>query len=294
MALVTPMKKDGSLDKNAFKRLIDWHIESGTSALVVVGTTGESPSVDFNEHVSLIELAVSHSARRIAIIAGTGANSTSEAILLTKEAKKIGVDASIQVVPYYNKPTQSGLYRHFYAIAESVDLPIILYNVPGRTVADLSNDTVLKLSEIKNIIGIKDATSDIGRAQWLLRELPADFLVFSGDDITAIALMMLGGAGNISVTANVIPRVMANLCRNAMEGDVKKAIAMNKILLPLHSSLFLEANPIPVKWLMFKMGLIEEAIRLPLSLPDEKTKRRLVEMLELIDHVNEFYFERSF
>ncbi len=289
VALVTPMKKDGSLDKKAFCNLIDWHIEKKTDGLVVVGTTGESPTVDFKEHVSLIELAMKHSSGKIPIIAGTGANSTTESILLTKEASVIGVDASLQVVPYYNKPSQSGLIYHFKAIADSVDIPIILYNVPGRTVADLSNDTVLELSKVKNIVGIKDATADLSRGQWLIRELPKDFLIYSGDDTTALALILCGADGNISVTANVLPSVMSKLCNLALSGDFENAIKINNEILPIHKALFLEANPIPVKWVMSKMDLITESIRLPLTNPNEVNKKKLLETIKLINVLQKKY-----
>ena len=247
VALVTPMFEDGSLDLKTYQKLIELHIKKNTSAIVTVGTTGESPTVNFEEHLSLIDKAVKQSNSRIPIIAGTGANSTVEAIELTKEAAKLGVQASLQVVPYYNKPSQEGLYKHFKAVAEAVELPIILYNVPGRTVADLLNSTVLRLAEIPNIIGIKDATGDIVRGQDLLRNLPDDFLVYSGDDPTAAALILLGGSGNISVTANVLPKTMAKLCKLALNTRAKEAGELNIELLNIHQTLFLEANPIPIK-----------------------------------------------
>jgi 4-hydroxy-tetrahydrodipicolinate synthase len=265
VAIVTPMHEDGSLDFSRLKGLIDWHVGEGTSAIVVVGTTGESPTVDWDEHCELIRLAVEHSAGRIPIIAGTGANSTSEAIELAEFARKAGADASLSVVPYYNKPTQEGLYLHFRKIAEAVDLPMILYNVPGRTAADLANDTALRLAEIGNIVGIKDATGNIDRGLDLIRRAPGDFAVYSGDDLSAVALMLLGGRGNISVTANVAPRAMRELCDAALAGDAGAARALHFRLLPLHRSLFVEANPIPVKWAVAKMGLIESGIRLPLT-----------------------------
>jgi 4-hydroxy-tetrahydrodipicolinate synthase len=265
VAIVTPMLEDGALDLPRFRKLIDWHIAEGTDGIVVVGTTGESPTVDFDEHKELIRVAVEHSMGRIPIIAGTGGNSTAEAIELTESAKKAGATACLSVVPYYNKPTQEGMYRHFRKIAESADIPQILYNVPGRTVADLQNDTVLRLAEVPGIIGIKDATASIERGTDLLRRAPRNFAVYSGEDSTALALMLLGGHGVISVTANVAPRLMREMCAAALVGDVKKARELNFRLLPLHQRLFVEANPIPVKWALSEMGLIEHGLRLPLS-----------------------------
>jgi 4-hydroxy-tetrahydrodipicolinate synthase len=265
VAIVTPMKEDGELDLDAFRRLIDWHIAEGTDGIVVVGTTGESPTVDFDEHRLLIRTAVEHVANRVAVVAGTGANSTREAIELAAYAKQAGADMSLSVVPYYNKPTQEGLYRHFRAIAEAVEMPHIVYNVPGRTVADLQNDTVLRLAEVPNIVGIKDATANLERGSDLLRRRPADFAVYSGDDATGLALMLLGGQGVISVTANVAPRLMHGLCVAALKGDTKRAREINNRLLPLHRDLFCEANPIPVKWAVQQMGLIGGGIRLPLT-----------------------------
>lgn len=264
VAIVTPMHADGSLDLPGLRKLIDWHIAEGTDGIVIVGTSGESPTVSVEEHCQLIKLTVEHTAGRIPIIAGSGGNSTAEAIKLTQYAKEVGADASLQVVPYYNRPTQEGMYQHFRKIAESVDLPIILYNVPGRTVADMSNETVLRLSTIINIIGIKDATGNIGRGTDLIRLVDPSFAVYSGDDATAMALMLCGGKGNISVTANVAPGAMHDLCVAAMEGDIKTAIAINNRLLPLHHKLFCEPNPLPVKWAMTQMGLIGSGIRLPL------------------------------
>ena len=270
VAIVTPMHADGSLDLPGLRKLIDWHIAEGTDGIVIVGTSGESPTVSVEEHCQLIKLAVDHTAGRIPIIAGSGGNSTAEAIKLTQFAKEVGADASLQVVPYYNRPTQEGMYQHFRKIAGAVDLPIILYNVPGRTVADMSNDTILRLSTIPNIVGIKDATGNIGRGTDLIRLADPSFAVYSGDDPTAMALMLCGGKGNISVTANVAPRAMHELCVAAMEGDLKTAIALNNRLLPLHNKLFCEPNPLPVKWAMTEMGLIGPGIRLPLvALNDE-------------------------
>lgn len=265
VAIVTPMLEDGALDLDAFRRLIDWHIEEGTDGIVVVGTTGESPTVDFEEHRLLIDTAVKHAAKRIPIIAGTGANSTREAIGLASHAKKVGADMSLTVVPYYNRPTQEGLYRHFRAIAEAVDLPHILYNVPGRTVADMHNDTVLRLAEIPNIVGIKDATADLQRAAELIYRKPADFAVYSGDDATALAVILHGGDGVISVTANVAPRLMHRMCAAALAGNVAAAREVNNKLLGLHRDLFCEANPIPVKWAVQQLGHIAGGIRLPLT-----------------------------
>lgn len=265
VAVVTPMQEDGSLDLEALRRLIDWHVAEGTSGIVIVGTTGESPTVDVEEHQLLIRSAVGFAAGRVAVIAGTGANSTLEAIELTEYARSVGADYSLSVVPYYNKPTQEGMYRHFKAIAEAVDIPVILYNVPGRTVADLSNDTVLRLSEVPGIVGIKDATADLYRASDLFSRVPADFACYTGDDGTAAAFMLMGGHGVISVTANVAPRAMAELCRMAMEGDVQAVRRVNDTLLALHRDLFVEANPIPVKWALSRMGLVGPAIRLPLT-----------------------------
>jgi 4-hydroxy-tetrahydrodipicolinate synthase len=265
VAIVTPMHEDGSLDLDAFRKLIDWHIDEGTDGIVVVGTTGESPTVDFDEHHLLIKTAVEHSNRRVPIIAGTGANSTREAIELSAYAKQAGADLSLSVVPYYNKPTQEGLYRHFRAIAEAVDIPQIVYNVPGRTVADLQNDTVLRLAQVSNIVGLKDATANVERASDLLRHAPPGFAVYSGDDATGLALMLLGGCGVISVTANVAPRLMHEMCIAALKPDPARARELNNRLLGLHRNLFLEANPIPVKWAVCQMKLIKNGIRLPLT-----------------------------
>jgi 4-hydroxy-tetrahydrodipicolinate synthase len=265
VAVVTPMHADGTLDLPGLRKLIDWHISEGTDGIVIVGTTGESPTVSVEEHCELIQVAVEHVARRIPVIAGTGGNSTSEAIELTRYAKEVGADASLQVVPYYNRPTQEGMYLHFRKIAESVDLPAILYNVPGRTVADMSNETVLRLAQVPGIIGVKDATGNIARGSDLIRLAPKSFAVYSGDDPTAMALMFCGAKGNISVTANVAPRAMHDLCVAAMKGKVAEAVEINNAMLPLHIKLFVEPNPVPVKWAMTEMGLIPSGIRLPLS-----------------------------
>ena len=264
-ALVTPMQEDGSLDLDALRRLIDWHIAAGSDALVIVGTTGESPTVNYDEHCLLIETTVKHVAGRRPVIAGTGANSTSEAIELAQFAQQAGADAHLSVVPYYNKPTQEGLYRHFAAIAGAVDLPMILYNVPGRTVADMSNDTALRLAALPHVVGIKDATGNLERGMDLLQRAPASFAVYSGDDATAVALMLMGGKGSISVTANVAPRLMHEMCAAALRGDLGSARAAQFKLLGLHRNLFLEANPIPVKWAVQQLGLIAGGMRLPLT-----------------------------
>ena len=265
VAIVTPMQDDGRIDLARFKSLIDFHVAEGTDGIVVVGTTGESPTVNFDEHKDLIRKAVEYAAGRVPIVAGTGANSTAEAIELTQSAKAAGAAACLSVVPYYNKPSQEGLYRHFRAVAEAVEIPLILYNVPGRTVADLSNDTTLRLVQVPNIVGIKDATGNIERGTDLINRVPASFAVYSGDDASGIALMLLGGHGVISVTANVAPRLMHEMCVAALAGDAKRAREINARLLGLHQKLFVEANPIPVKWAVAQMGLIGNGIRLPLT-----------------------------
>jgi 4-hydroxy-tetrahydrodipicolinate synthase len=266
------MFEDGSLDRDSLRKLLDWHVAEGTDAICIVGTTGESATVSPEEHCELIKLAVDHVAGRIPVIAGTGGNSTAEAIALTRHAQDVGASASLQVVPYYNRPTQEGMYRHFKAIAEAVDLPVILYNVPGRTVADMSNETVLRLAAVDNIVGIKDATGNLGRGIELLRDIDLafagkghSFSVYSGDDPTAMALMFCGGAGNISVTANVAPRAMAELCAAAMSGQTARAIEINNRVLDLHAKLFVEPNPVPVKWALAEMGKMPAGLRLPLA-----------------------------
>ena len=264
VAVVTPMHEDGTLDLDAYRRLIDWHIAEGTNAIVSVGTTGESPTVTPEEHGELIRVAVETAKGRVPVIAGTGGNSTSEAIELTEHARKVGADATLQVVPYYNKPTQEGLYRHFRTIAERVDLPMILYNVPGRTVADLGTETTLRLAQVPGVVGLKDATSDMGRAAEVLKKAPPTFALYSGNDDTALALLLLGGHGIISVTANIAPRLMADMCRAALAGDFAAARAINNRLLPVHFKLFVEPNPVPVKWALARMGRIQNGIRLPL------------------------------
>ena len=279
VAIVTPMREDGALDLAAFRKLIDWHVAEGTDGIVVVGTTGESPTVDFDEHKELIRIAVQHSKGRIPIIAGTGGNSTAEAIELTESAKKAGATASLSVVPYYNKPTQEGMYRHFRKIAETVDLPMILYNVPARTVADMQNDTVLRLTEVPGIIGIKDASANIERGTDLIRRMPRNFAIYSGEDVTALALILLGGHGVISVTANVAPKLMHQMCGAALVGDVKKARDINLKLLMLHQRLFVETSPAPVKWAMAEMGLIENGLRLPMIPMADKNQAAVREAL---------------
>ena len=264
VAIVTPMDADGHIDYPGLRKLLDWHLSEGTDGIVIVGTTGESPTVSVAEHCELIKVTVEHVARRIPVIAGTGGNSTAEAIELTRYAKQVGADASLQVVPYYNRPTQEGMFQHFKAIAEAVDLPVLLYNVPGRTVADMQNDTILRLAQVPGIIGVKDATGNIGRATDLMRQLPKSFSVYSGDDVTAMALMLCGARGNVSVVANVAPAAMHALCMAAMSGNVSEAVAINNRMLPLHTGLFVEPNPLPVKWALAEMGLIPTGIRLPL------------------------------
>ncbi|MFM2434064.1 MAG: hypothetical protein RL063_43 [Pseudomonadota bacterium] len=264
VAIVTPMFEDGQLDIPSLRALIDFHVEQGSDGIVIVGTTGESPTVDFDEHCLLIKTAVSQVNGRIPVIAGTGANSTKEAIFLTKKAKELGVDACLLVAPYYNKPTQEGLFQHFTAVADAVNIPQILYNVPGRTACDISNDTTLRLAAHPNIVGIKDATGGIERGTDLLLRAPADFAVYSGDDATALSLMLLGGKGVISVTANVAPKLMHEMCVAAIAGDVVVARNINAKIFALHQKLFVEANPIPVKWVLAQMGLIKTGIRLPL------------------------------
>ncbi|WP_041679530.1 4-hydroxy-tetrahydrodipicolinate synthase [Cupriavidus necator] len=265
VAIVTPMHEDGSLDYPALRALVDWHVAEGTDAIVIVGTTGESPTVSVDEHCELIRMAVEQAGKRIPIIAGTGGNSTKEAIELTAFAKKVGADASLQVVPYYNKPTQEGMYRHFRTIAEAVELPVLLYNVPGRTVADMTNDTILRLAQVPGIVGVKEATGNIDRAAQLIKDAPEGFAIYSGDDPTAVALILLGGKGNISVTANVAPRKMHEMCVAALKGDVVTARRLHMELIELNKAMFVEANPIPVKWALQQMGKMEGGIRLPLT-----------------------------
>jgi 4-hydroxy-tetrahydrodipicolinate synthase len=264
VAIVTPMREDGALDLDALRKLVDWHVAEGTDGIVVVGTTGESPTVSFDEHCLLIRTAVEQAAGRLPVIAGTGANSTAEAIELTECAKSAGALAGLSVVPYYNKPTQEGLYQHFRKVAETCGLPVILYNVPGRTVADMANDTTVRLAQVPGIVGLKDATGDMARAADLLRRLPRSFAVYSGNDDSALALMLLGGHGVISVVANVAPKLFSQMCRAALDGNFALARQLNNQQLPLASRLFVEPNPIPVKWALAKMGRIGAGIRLPL------------------------------
>jgi 4-hydroxy-tetrahydrodipicolinate synthase len=259
------MHPDGSVDYPALRKLIDWHIAEGTDCIGVVGTTGESPTVSVEEHREIIRVAVEQAARRVPIMAGCGSNCTAEAIELTKFAQKVGADYQLQVVPYYNKPTQEGQYQHFKAIAEAVDLPMVLYNVPGRTVADMTVETALRLAQVPGIVGIKEATGNMDRAQWLIREAPGHFAIYSGDDPTAVALMLCGGHGNVSVTANVAPRLMHELCRAAIAGDAKRAMEIQFKLMPLHKNLFVEANPISVKWAVARMNLCGGTLRLPMT-----------------------------
>ena len=277
VALVTPFLPDGQIDYGSLRRLVDWHVEQGTQCIGVVGTTGEAPTVAVDEHIEIIRVAVEQAAGRVPVMAGCGANSTAEAIHLARSAKSVGADCQLQVVPYYNKPTQEGQYQHFKAIAEAVgDLPMVLYNVPGRSVADMLHDTVLRLAQVPGIVGIKEATGNIERAQWLIRDVPKGFAVYSGDDPTAVALMLCGGQGNISVTANVAPRLMHELCVAAIAGDVKKAMEIQFKLMPVHKQLFVEANPIPVKWAAARMGLCGGTLRLPMT-PLSKANEPVVE-----------------
>jgi 4-hydroxy-tetrahydrodipicolinate synthase len=265
VALITPMLEDGSIDYPHLRKLIDWHISQGTDCIGVVGTTGESPTVTVEEHCEIIRVSVEQSAGRVPIMAGCGANSTSEAIELARFARQVGADCQLQVVPYYNKPTQEGQYLHFRSIAEAVDLPMVLYNVPGRSVADMQHDTVMRLAQIDGIIGIKEATGNLERAQWLIHDAPEGFAIYSGDDGTAVALMLCGGQGNVSVTANIAPQMMHDLCVAAIAGHAREAMAIQNRLLNLHKNMFTEANPIPVKWAAARMGLCGGTMRLPMT-----------------------------
>jgi 4-hydroxy-tetrahydrodipicolinate synthase len=276
VALVTPMHPDGSVDYDSLRKLIDWHIAEGTNCIGVVGTTGESPTVDVEEHREIIRVSVEQAAGRVPVMAGCGANSTKEAIELSEYAKKVGADCTLQVVPYYNKPTQEGIYQHFKAIVEAVDIPVVLYNVPGRTVADMTPETTLRLAKLPGVIGIKEATGNLERAAWLIKQAPKGFSIYSGDDPTAVALMLLGGHGNVSVTANVAPRGMAELCKAAMAQDTKRAVELHMQLLPLHKQLFVEPNPIPVKWALARMGKVGGTLRLPLT-PLSESAQAVVE-----------------
>jgi 4-hydroxy-tetrahydrodipicolinate synthase len=280
VALITPMLDDGAVDYAALRRLIDWHIQEGTDCICVVGTTGESPTVTVEEHCEIIRVSVQQAAGRVPIMAGCGANSTKEAIELAEFAKSVGANCQLQVVPYYNRPTQEGLFQHFSAIARAVDLPMVLYNVPGRTVADMAHDTVLRLAQVPGIVGIKEATGNIERAQWLIKEAPQGFAIYSGDDPTAVALMLCGGHGNVSVTANIAPRLMHELCVAALDGNPRAAMDIQNRLLPLHKGLFVEANPIPVKWAAARMGLCSPAIRLPLTPLSEPLRPALDSLLQ--------------
>jgi 4-hydroxy-tetrahydrodipicolinate synthase len=279
VALVTPMHEDGSVDHDGLRKLIDWHIAEGTDCIGVVGTTGESPTVTVEEQAEIIRIAVQHAKGRVPIMAGAGANSTQEAIELSKFAKQAGADCTLQVVPYYNKPTQEGIYRHFKAIAEAVDIPMVLYNVPGRTVADMQHETVLRLAQVPGIVGIKEATGNIDRAAWLIRQAPRGFAIYSGDDPTAVALMLLGGHGNVSVTANVAPKAMHELCMAAIAGGAPRVAEIHMRLLPLHRQLFIEPNPIPVKWALQRMGIVGGALRLPLTPLGEASQRAVEQAL---------------
>ena len=280
VALITPMLESGAVDYPALRRLIDWHIQEGTDCICVVGTTGESPTVTVEEHCEIIRVSVQQAAGKVPIMAGCGANSTKEAIELAEFAKSVGANCQLQVVPYYNRPTQEGLFQHFSAIAGAVDLPMVLYNVPGRTVADMAHETVLRLAQVPGIVGIKEATGNIERAQWLIKDAPANFAIYSGDDPTAVALMLCGGHGNVSVTANIAPRLMHELCVAALAGDTRTAMQIQNRLLPLHKGLFVEANPIPVKWAAARMGLCSQAIRLPLTPFNENLRPALDQLLK--------------
>jgi 4-hydroxy-tetrahydrodipicolinate synthase len=265
VALVTPMHEDGSVDYDALRRLIDWHVAEGTHCIGVVGTTGESPTVSMDENREIIRVAVEHARKRVPIMAGTGANNTQEAIELSRYAREVGADCTLSVVPYYNKPSQEGIYQHFRAIAEAVDIPMFLYNVPGRTVADMQPETALRLAQVPGIVGIKEASGDIERACWLIKHAPKGFAIYSGDDSTAIALMLLGGHGNVSVTANVAPRLMHELCMAAIGGEVQRARQIHLRLLSLHKQLFCEPSPAPTKWALGQLGLCGTTVRLPIT-----------------------------
>ncbi len=265
VALVTPLHDDSRVDYDGLRRLIDWHIEQGTDCVGVVGTTGESPTVSVDEHCEIIRVSVAHAKGRVPVMAGTGGNSTREAIELSRFAKEVGADCTLSVVPYYNKPSQEGIYQHFKAIAEAVDIPMVLYNVPGRTVADMQPETTIRCAALPGVIGVKEATGNIERAQWLIKQAPKGFSIYSGDDGTAVALMLLGGHGNVSVTANVAPKLMHELCVNAVEGRVREATAIQMRLLSLHKALFCESSPAPTKWAMKRLGLIGDTVRLPIT-----------------------------
>ncbi len=280
VALITPMNADNSLDWASLHKLVDWHLEQGTHAIVAVGTTGESATLSVEEHLAVIKKVVDQVNGRIPVIAGTGANSTSEAVELTQAAKDAGVDACLLVTPYYNKPTQEGLFLHHQHIAQSVAIPQILYNVPGRTGVDMKNDTVLRIATVPNIIGIKDATGDLVRAKDLIERAPTGFAVTSGDDATAVELILLGGKGDISVTANVVPNQIARMCELALAGNADEARAINQRLLPLHDAMFVESNPIPVKWAVEQLGLIKSGIRLPLTRLSEQYQAQVAAAMQ--------------
>ena len=280
VALATPMHPNGDIDWEALDRVVDMHLENGTDSIVAVGTSGESATLDYDEHLEVVKRVVKRVAGRIPLIAGTGANSTREAIEMTRGAKEAGADACLLVTPYYNKPTQEGLVLHYTAVAEAVDIPQILYNVPGRTACDMQPETVVRLSAVKNIVGIKEATGDIDRARFLVENTPDDFAIYSGDDGTAIELILAGGQGNISVTANIAPAQMSELCRLGLEGKADEARALQAKLMPLHSAMFTESNPIPVKWAMHELGWCDTGIRLPLTPLSANLRASLVDVLK--------------
>ena len=263
VALVTPMREDGGVDYDALRALMDWHIAEGTDCIGVVGTTGESPTVSVEEHCEIIRVAVEHARGRVPVMAGTGGNSTREAIALSRHARDVGADCTLSVVPYYNKPSQEGIYQHFKAIAEAVDIPMVLYNVPGRTVADMLPETTLRAAQLPGVVAIKEASGNIERAAWLIKHAPEGFSIYSGDDSTAVTLMLLGGHGNVSVTANVAPRLMHEMCVAAMAGQVQTAVAIHMKLLALHKQLFCEPSPAPTKWALAQMGRCLNNLRLP-------------------------------
>jgi len=280
VALATPMHPNGDIDWEALDRVVDIHLENGTDSIVAVGTSGESATLDYDEHLQVVKRVVERVAGRIPVIAGTGANSTREAIEMTRGAKEAGADACLLVTPYYNKPTQQGLVLHYTAVAEAVDIPQILYNVPGRTACDMQPETVVRLCAVKNIVGIKEATGDIDRARFLVENTPDDFAIYSGDDGTAIELILAGGQGNISVTANIAPAQMSELCRLGLEGKADEARALQAKLMPLHSAMFTESNPIPVKWAMHELGWCDTGIRLPLTPLSPNLRAPLVDVLK--------------
>lgn len=283
VALVTPMHEDGRVDFDTLRQLLDWHIEQGTDCIGIVGTTGESPTIPVEEHCEIMRVSVERVAGKVPVMAGCGANSTAEAINLAKYARKIGADCQLQVVPYYNKPTQNGIYQHFKAIAEETgDLPIVLYNVPGRTAADMQADTVLKLAQLDGIIGVKEASGNMVRASEIIKDSPQGFSVYSGDDATALSLILLGGQGNVSVTANVLPKMMHDMCMAALQGQLELAKDLHYKMFDLNQRLFIEANPIPVKWALTQMGKIKAGIRLPLTQLDASKQGVLKQALEQI------------